>query len=417
MPEALNDEKSRGIIDDALLGAATWYLTGMVMFLGFSFGFQFLVRSHNAAPSDAGFLGAFAIYDGLWYKRVVEDGYQFKLNGQSNIAFFPVYPLLARWVRAATGLPTEAALLLVSNVSFLAAFVLLARYVRARFPTAQPAAGNTAPRGLADYTLVALGLFPTGCFFRMCYTEATFLLLAVAAMYGIQRRWPLPAVALIVGLATATRAAGVALLAPLAFYIWQSQPTPAARAWRLALWLPLAGWGLAGFMAFQYAQFGDPLAFAHAHGHWRIRPALELPDKLGALATLEPVRAVYDAGSPAYWKEFDRHSTPWFSLAFANPIFFLAAVALLILGAWKRWLTAAETWLGALMLLIPYLSRAHEMGMGSTGRFVAVVFPLYIVLGQIVTRLPQAVAASLLAVSAFYLAAYSAMFAAGYLIF
>jgi len=322
-------------------------------------------------------------------------------------------------VRAATGLPIEAALLLVSNLSLLGAFVLLACYVRR--PTAgnsaQPTAGNTSPCRLADYTLVAMGLFPTGCFFRMGYTEATFLLLGVAAMYGIQRRWPLPAVALIVGLATAMRAAGIALLAPLAIHIWHSYPTLAARVSRLLLWLPLACWGLAGFMTFQYVQFGDPLAFVHTQRHWRIRPALDLSDKLAALATWEPVRAVYDAASPAYWKAFDRHGTPWFSLAFANPIFLLAAVALLALGRWKRWITPAETWFGALMLLIPYLSRAHEMGMGSMGRFVAVVFPLYLVLGQILTRLPAAVAASLLAISAFYLAVYSALFAAGYLIF
>jgi len=433
MWELPTKRKMNGCLDDVLLGTVAWYLTGMVMFLGFSLGFQFLVRSHNAAPPDAGFLGAFAIYDGFSYKRVVEEGYEFNPKAQSNIAFFPVYPLSARWVRAATGLSTEAALLLVSNASLLGAFILLARYLRARFPTAQRAAGNTerpaagdtaqpaardtAPCRLVDATLVALGLFPTGCFFRMCYTEAPFLLLIVAAMYGIQRRWPLWAVISIVGLATATRAAGVALLAPLAIHIWRSQPTKAARAWRLAFWLPLACWGLAGFMAFQYVEFGDPLACAHAHGQWRIRPALALPDKAAALATFEPLRAVYDPRSPAYWKAFDRHGTPWFSLAFANPIFLVAALALLALGVWKRWITPGETWLGALMLLIPYLSRAHEMGMGSMGRFVSVVFPIYLVLGQIATRLPFAVGTSLFAVAAFYLAVYSALFAAGYLIF
>jgi len=89
MAELSSERRSNGWLDNALLGAAAWYLTGMVMFLGFSFGFQFLVRSHNAAPPQTGFLGAFAIYDGHWYKQVALEGYSYDPKRQSNLAFFP----------------------------------------------------------------------------------------------------------------------------------------------------------------------------------------------------------------------------------------------------------------------------------------------------------------------------------------
>jgi len=213
-----------GRLDGALLGIAYWYLTSLVMFLGFSFGFEFVVRNSTAAPREVGYIGAFRSAGGHWYSEILEEGYGRDPRSRLRSAFFPLYPLIGRAVRATTRLPAEAALLIVSNGSMLAAFVLLARYVRLRFPGAAP--------GLVDWTLVALGLFPTGCFFRMCNTESTFLLLAISVMYGIHRRWPLPAVVFLIGAATAT---GVALLAPLAIDIWRSHQTLSARAWRLAL--------------------------------------------------------------------------------------------------------------------------------------------------------------------------------------
>lgn len=395
-------------LDDALLGIAIYYLTSVVMFLGFSFGYQFLVRGSIAAPRGIGLLGAFDSAGGRWYRQILENGYGREPGGHSSAAFFPAYPLISRAVRAASGLPTQAALLVVSNASLFFALIILARYVRARFPL--------APQALADWTLLAMGLFPTGCFFRMCYTESTFLLLAIGAMYGIERRWPIPALVFLVGLETATRATGVALLAPLGVYIWQSQPTCAARAWRLALWLPLACWGLIAFMVFQYVAFGEPLAFARAQATWRIGPSVELPAKLKLLVTLEPLGAVYDSSSPAYWAAWDVHRLPWFSLYFANPIFFVASIVLLAIGISKRWLTLGEGLLVALLMLIPFVTRAHEMGMAGMGRFVAVAFPIYIVLGHLLARLPTAISIGFLVIFGFLLGAYSALFAAGYLI-
>ncbi len=108
---------------------------------------------------------------------------------------------------------------------------------------------------------------------------------------------------------------------------------------------------------------------------------------------------------------------PWFSLGFVNPVFFIGAVALLAFGAWRRWLSLEETSLGALMLLLPYVTRAYEMGMGSMGRFVAIVVPIYPVLAQVLLRFPGPLRAALLALSGFFLAAYMALYSAAYVIF
>jgi hypothetical protein len=120
------------------------------------------------------------------------------------------------------------------------------------------------------------------------------------------------------------------------------------------------------------------LAFAKTQENWRMRPAVPLYEKL-VLVTLEPVWSIFDPASPCYWARSPVEFSPFFSLHLANPIYWLLAIVLVIVGACKRWLTAYEVSLSAGLLLIPYVLRAHEMCMAGMGRFAAVVFPVYIV--------------------------------------
>ena len=108
----------------------------------------------------------------------------------------------------------------------------------------------------------------------------------------------------------------------------------------------------------------------------------------------------------------DRWPRP--NLAFANPIYFLLAITLVTLGAWKGWLNSRETLLAALLIFIPYIMRGDEMCMLSQGRFMAVVFPIYLVMGQVLSRIPSPYAAMVVGLFVFYLAIYSMHVAAGY---
>ncbi len=406
---------SRRATDVWLNAFACWYLTGLIAALGFSLGFD-LLRSTAGKRSERDLLDALTWMDGKWYKQIAVQGYQYDPNARSNVAFFPVYPLIGRAVIMATGLRAEVALLIVSNLSFFAALLLLAFYVRARYPD--------ETKELADYASLAAALFPTGCFFRFAYTESTFLLLTVLAMYAMVRRWPLWSIASVVGLATAARPVGIALLLPFAIHVCRDRRVSslgslvaASFLGRLALYLTVASWGLAAFLAFQYCIFGEPLASFKVQDHWSARPFLPLPERAAALATLEPIRAAYDTDSHALWATADSHGIPWFSLRFANPLYFLAAAVAVACGAWWRWLSTEEAVLGALLLLIPYSTRGYEMGMGSMGRFTAVVFPIYLVIARVLVLLPNATRSALLALSAVFMAVYAALYAAGHDIF
>ncbi len=70
-----------------------------------------------------------------------------------------------------------------------------------------------------------------------------------------------------------------------------------------------------------------------------------------------------------------------------------------------------------MLLFIPYWTRGYEMNMASSARFAAVVFPVYLILGEWLARLPPAVSATVLGISTFFLGTFSALFAGGYPIF
>jgi hypothetical protein len=166
-------------------------------------------------------------------------------------------------------------------------------------------------------------------------------------------------------------------------------------------------------MLFQWVAFGEPLAFIKTQVHWTER-SLTLGDRLVGLLTLEPIRAVYDSSSPCYWARVPPEGNLLFNLKAANPLYFLATVGLVVLGGCKRWLNGRELLLSAGLLVIPYALQAARTGMSSQARYAAVVFPVYLVLGQLLHRMPGPLAAALLAISGLFLAIYSAMFVSWY---
>lgn len=393
-----------GRFESLALGLGTYYLTSLIVVLGVVFGYSFIPLAPHPLANRNDLLGAFANWDGKWYVRIAEQGYSYDPKVPSSAAFFPAYPLLGRAVAAITGMRTELALLLVSHLCLALAFVTLAAHLRHRYRDAPPA--------LTDFTLLALGLFPTAMFFRMAYTESLFLCVLALFLYALERRWPLATIALIVGFATACRAPGVALLPPFALHVWQRSSSARQRTARLCWLMPLACWGVAAFMLYQWANFGDPFAFVKTQATWRMRPPTLAADKLTALVTLAPIWSIFDPPSPAYWERFEPGNFPLFSLHFANPLYFLFAAGATVLGWYKGWLRPCEILLAAGLLLIPYLASSYEMYMAGAARFAVVVLPVYLVLGQLLYRIPPVLAATLVAHSGFLLAAYAALFAA-----
>ena len=170
---------------------------------------------HWVASKNSPFLSMWAKWDSQYYVDIAQNGYWYRPEKQSNVAFFPVYPLLMRLTAPLVNNDVVMAGFLLSNAAFLGALFFLYKLTELELDS------DSAKR-----TVFYLALFPTSFFFSSIYTESLFLLLAVATMYYARRQiWILAA---LLGLFTAaTRNLGV-LLCPLV--VWE--------------WLRVQGWSL-----------------------------------------------------------------------------------------------------------------------------------------------------------------------------
>jgi hypothetical protein len=399
-----------------------YVLTGAIVLLGIIFGLSFttdrvagvsnqptLNSQVENTPIPRNVLDALVNQNGKWHKKIVTEGYSFKPTERSSIAYFPLYPIIVAIFISVTGFEPDIGLLIISNICLAATFVLMSVYLSQK--------GEYVNGGLTSFTLLAMSLMPATLFLRLAYSESLFMLLSLFALFAMERRWPFLATAIIIGFATATRPVGIALLAPFVLQLWRQSPTRAVFLFRSVVFLPVACSGIGAFILYQAIWLGEPLAFVMAQENWG-RPSLPFLEKVIALISFEPILRVYEPGSETYWGLGDGSlNRLFFCWAAVNPIYYAASVGLIILGTCKNWLSTNETVLAVGLLMIPYFTRGYEMGMGSHARFAAAVFPVYLVIGNILTRLPAPCAVAILGVSAFYLGAISALFATGYNVF
>lgn len=200
-------------------------------------------------------LDMWAQWDAQHYVNIAVRGYDPPTAPESNIAFFPLYPLLIRIVLLAVGrvdVQTGAFVgLVISNVALFVALLYLSALVARDFSL-------SLARRVVLYVLV----FPTTLFLSSVYAEPLFLATAVASLYHARAgEWGRSGVA--GALAALTRPFGVLLFIPIAVELYRQRA-------RLRSWLALIGppAGLAAFVGYLWWLFDDPLAYFHAGTTW-----------------------------------------------------------------------------------------------------------------------------------------------------
>lgn len=191
-------------------------------------------------------------WDGTYYVDIVRYGYPRDLpaDGQTPLAFFPGYPLLARLVQAITPFGPRTSAIVANVVCAAAATVLFAHLARVLTDH------DTALRATALFAF-----FPGAFVFGMAYSEGLFILAAIACLLCLYTgRWPLAGVACAV--AVVTRPTGLILLGCCAF-------AAAAAIYRRrdlrALTAPIGGLlGFAAWSVFLQRHTGDALAWNKA---------------------------------------------------------------------------------------------------------------------------------------------------------
>lgn len=108
-------------------------------------------------------------WDATWYERVAEVGYAGA--GKPALRFFPLYPLLGRWLGGVPGISDGVALVVIANVLGFGALVLLYLLV-----SREEVGTSTAER-----SIWVLSLWPAAFVLVMGYSESLLLCLSIAA--------------------------------------------------------------------------------------------------------------------------------------------------------------------------------------------------------------------------------------------
>jgi hypothetical protein len=184
-------------------------------------------------------------WDAYWYLDIAKNGYYLRgEKGLANVVFFPLYPLLMRWVAPLAGGDLVLAGWMVSSMFLMLAVVMLTRLTQRFHPGIDPV--------LPAAFLLA---YPTAFYLNAVYSESLFLFLSLTMVYGaLRRNFALAGVS--AALASATRIAGVFLWVLLFIEFVQ------ANGWRALftrhVWpLAVAPLGALAFFVYHWIAFGD----------------------------------------------------------------------------------------------------------------------------------------------------------------
>jgi hypothetical protein len=303
------------------------------------------------------FAEIFAAWDSGWYFDIARRGYYFNPDGQSSIAFFPLYPMLMRVVAAPFGGSERAiwiAGIVISMAAFVAALLVLHTF-------SMRLLGN---REAARRTILYIAVFPFSLFFTRVYTESLFFLLTVVAIASAyDRRWWRAGLA--GGLAALTRSNGILVILPLLYFAVQDRPRVRVLVSRLTA-LTVVPLGLAVYCAYVYTLTGNPLAWLDAQQSWYYSVG-DMPWRrlLSLVSTIEH-RGLYDY---------------FFTSAQAPYQLIHGFVALAVLALTPSIFSRLGVALGVytlVSLMVP-LSGSDLQGIG---RYMSVVFPIFMLLGS-----------------------------------
>jgi hypothetical protein len=312
------------------------------------------------ADGPSPFWDTFARYDTGYFEQIAWDGYTPVPGGRSNIAYFPVYPMLTRFVGRMFGRHHAVYYLAAIGVAWTC-FVLAtaALYLLARLDLPPP---------LAERAVVLTAVFPFAFFFGVAYSESTFLLFTVLAFYLMRtRRWI--AAGLCGALATATRVPGILMLPALAWVGWRAgEPTPRDRMWAAGAVL-IAASGFGAYCLYIYMLTGNPLEWAASLERWGYHP--------GGAPWTPVVSLVRQLATHPYRYLAGDRMAPYDVLYGVTGL----AGAVSVPFVWRR-LGAGYGLYMLLNLLLPLSSGVFE----GVGRYCSVLFPWFIWLAAIRSR-------------------------------
>ncbi len=211
----------------------------IIPYLGF-FPYKEVLTNYQLPRS----ISAMANFDGAHYLLIAKDGYS-----QYQQAFFPIYPLLIRFLSPLLQHNHLLTGLIISNLSFFLSLLVLIKLL-----------SSLKLKSSSLWFILFILAFPTAFFFHAVYSEGWFFLLLITSLYFIKRgRYFVGG--LVAAVASATRLIGVFLFIPLLFAVISSEIKQKQKNWFNLLYVLLPFVGLGSYMFYLLKTTGDPLFF------------------------------------------------------------------------------------------------------------------------------------------------------------
>ncbi len=322
----------------------------------------FTAPKYSSTPVNAiALLSSWNHWDAANYTRIAQFGYQ----QPNDYAFFPLFPLLIAGISLLLGSWSYFFVgFLISNGALLGVLFLL-------YIFAKEAAGDDVARK----TVLYLCIFPTAFFFFTAYNESLFLLLVLGAFLAMRRhRWWLAG--LLGFFATLTRSAGILLMLPYLYELWEERENVRTILLRILhglLPLSLIPLGMIVYSVYCWKTIGSPLLFIGVqsgfgrHLSW-------------------PWQGLWQGVTACITQPFGSANQVHLLLDLSATIGF---IILAVLG-WRRLRRSYSIWLGILLLYIlldPAMDKPDILL--SNQRFVLEMFPAFITLGILGTQHPR----------------------------
>ncbi len=305
------------------------------------------------APNGHPLFWSWGNFDGVHYITIAKQGY----SAQFTQAFFPLYPLLMRFVARLTGEYISAGLL-ISHISAVVAFILFYKLVRL-----------DKGEGTAKKTLIHLLLFPTAFYFGALYSESLFLAFVLGSFYAARKKhWWIAG--LLGAAASATRIFGIFLLPSLLleWYYGRGKKTAFSRRELFQAVLPilLSATGLLLYMYYLNRAFSDPILFLNS------QPAF------GAQRSSDKLILLYQV----FWRY-----TKMLATVDINSLLYFTVSQEMLSGFLFLGLTVLAfkyTRLSyAIFGLFSYLAPTLTGTFSSMPRYVLILFPSFMILGMV----------------------------------
>lgn len=323
-------------------------------------------------------------FDGEHYISIAQNGYK-----ALEHSFFPLFPLVLHLL-APEGIKQIAWIgLAVSNFLFLADLLLLWKLIRLDYS-----------EKVAWWSLVTLVTFPTSFFFASTYTGSLFLFLTLLC-FLLARNGKWLASGVTGGLASATRVFGVALAPALLVELLLQLKSQRLSPFKMLLPVAVAFLSLSGLFAYMYFLYkttGSPFTF-----YSELSPFGE-QRQLGKLVLFPQV----------FWRYFKMivtvdKSSPIYSTMLIEFFSSVLVLFLIIFGFLKKLRVSY-----LVLIFSGYILSTLTGSFSSLPRYVLVMFPLYILLGEIISSLRFKLRMAVVTFSVLLLSWETILFARGY---